>query len=91
MREGRAHALTLTSAEGLANLMDAVGAEGRACLAALPAFCVHPRIAERARECGLSAVETAGGDAGLVAGLLDWFAPGKPRASGTPRTSSASE
>jgi uroporphyrinogen-III synthase len=75
MREGRAHALTLTSAEGLDNLINAVGLEGRAYLTALPVFCVHPRIAERAREYALPAVEASGGDAGLIAGLLDWFAP----------------
>ena len=83
MREGRAHALTLTSAEGLVNLMNAVGLEGRAYLTALPAFAVHPRIAERAREYALPAVETAGGDAGLLAGLLDWFGPAKTRAANT--------
>jgi uroporphyrinogen-III synthase len=81
MREGRAHALTLTSAEGLVNLMNAVGLQGRAYLTAIPAFSVHPRIAERAREYGLPAVETAGGDAGLLAGLLDWFTPSKTRAA----------
>jgi uroporphyrinogen-III synthase len=81
LREGRAHALTLTSAEGLVNLMNAVGLQGRAYLTAIPAFSVHPRIAERAREYGLPAVETAGGDAGLLAGLLDWFAPSKTRAA----------
>jgi uroporphyrinogen-III synthase len=83
LREGRAHALTLTSAEGLVNLMNAVGLEGRAHLTALPAFAVHPRIAERAREYGLPAVETAGGDAGLLAGLLDWFGPPKAHAANT--------
>jgi len=81
MREGRAHALTLTSAEGLVNLMNAVGLEGRAYLTAIPAFSVHPRIAERAREYGLPAVETAGGDVGLLAGLVDWFAPSKTQAA----------
>jgi uroporphyrinogen-III synthase len=85
LRDARAHALTLTSAEGLVNLMNAVGLEGRAYLTALPAFCAHPRIAERAREYGLPAVETAGGDAGLLAGLLDWFVP-KNRASGNGRS-----
>ena len=43
-------------------------------VARLPVFAAHPRIAERAREHGLRAVETAGGDAGLLAGLLEWFA-----------------
>ena len=87
MREGRAHALTLTSAEGLDNLMAALGAAGRALLERLPTFAAHPRIAERAREHGLSAVETAGGDAGLLAGLLDWFGTRATRASDTGPTS----
>jgi uroporphyrinogen-III synthase len=73
MRDGRADALTLTSAEGLDNLLAALGPAGRVPLAALPVFAAHPRIAERAREHGLSAVETAGGDAGLLGGLLEWF------------------
>jgi uroporphyrinogen-III synthase len=81
MRDGRADALTLTSAEGLDNLMAALGVAGRVPLAMLPAFAAHPRIAERAREHGLSAVETAGGDGGLLAGLLEWFGPGEARAS----------
>lgn len=74
MRDGRAHALTLTSSEGLDNLLAALGSPGRDLVACLPVFAAHPRIAERAREHGLRAVETAGGDAGLVAGLLEWFA-----------------
>jgi uroporphyrinogen-III synthase len=74
LREERAHALTLTSSEGLDNLLAAVGAEGRRLLARLPAFVPHPRIAERARDGGLEAIVTAGGDAGLLAGLLEWFA-----------------
>lgn len=79
MRDGRADALTLTSAEGLENLILALGPAGREPLAALPVFAAHPRIAERAREHGLSAVETAGGDAGLLAGLLEWFGPKQMR------------
>jgi uroporphyrinogen-III synthase len=73
MRDGRANALTLTSAEGLDNLVAALGPAGCALLANLPVFAAHPRIAERVREHGLSAVECAGGDAGLLAGLLEWF------------------
>src|SRR5689334_6076855 len=73
MRDGRASALTLTSAEGLDNLVAALGPAGCALLAKLPVFAAHPRIAERVREHGLSAVECAGGDAGLLAGLLEWF------------------
>ena len=75
LREGGAHALALSSSEGIDNLLAAVGAEGRALLARIPAFVPHPRIAEHARAAGLRAVTTAaGGDAGLVAGLLEWFA-----------------
>jgi len=81
LHDGRANALTLTSAEGVDNLMAALGTEGCARIALLPAFAAHPRIAERAREHGLQAVETAGGDAGLLAGLLDWFGPGKAHAA----------
>jgi uroporphyrinogen-III synthase len=73
IREERAHALTLTSAEGLDNLLAALSPEGHERLARLPAFAGHPRIAERARERGLPAVETAGGDAGMLAGMLEWY------------------
>lgn len=86
IREGRAAALTLTSAEGLDNLLTAIGPAGRGPLETLPVFAAHPRIAERARDQGLSAVETAGGDAGLLAGLLDWFGPKNVRATPTGRT-----
>jgi len=72
LREGRAHALTLTSSEGADNLMRAVGDDGRALLARIPAFVPHPRIAERVRALGLDARLTPGGDAGLIAGLLEW-------------------
>ena len=86
LREGRAHALTLTSAEGADNLMAALGREGCELMARLPAFAAHPRIAERARELGLQAVETAGGDGWLLAGLLDWFARDASRANGVRRS-----
>jgi uroporphyrinogen-III synthase len=75
LRDDRAQALTLSSAEGIDNLLAAVGIEGRALLARIPAFVPHPRVADHARAAGLPAVTTAaGGDAGLVAGLLEWFA-----------------
>ncbi|MET0205269.1 MAG: uroporphyrinogen-III synthase, partial [Casimicrobiaceae bacterium] len=72
--EGRVHAVTITSSEGLDNLLAAVGDAGRASLAKLPVFVPHPRIALHAGERGLTAIVTAGGDAGLVAGLREWFA-----------------
>ena len=69
-----AHALTLTSSEGAANLCNALPPEGLAVLRCLPAFAPHPRIAAHARELGLDAIETASGDAGIIAALLQWFA-----------------
>jgi uroporphyrinogen-III synthase len=83
MRDGRANALTLTSAEGLDNLVAALGPAGCALVAKLPVFAAHPRIAERVREHGLSAVECAGGDAGLLAGLLEWFGTKRAQESST--------
>jgi len=74
LSEGRVHAVTVTSSEGLDNLLAAVGDAGRASLAKLPVFAPHPRIGEHVRDRGLTAVATAGSDAGLVAGLLEWFA-----------------
>ena len=55
-------------------MLAAVGIEGRALLEHIPAFVPHPRIATHAHAAGLPAVTTAaGGDAGLIAGLLEWF------------------
>jgi len=70
----RIDAITITSSEGLANLWRIVVPATREAWRARPTFVPHPRIASRARELGIAAVETAGGDAGLIAGLLEWFA-----------------
>lgn len=77
LRERRAHAVTVTSSAGVDNLWSVLGDEGRRLTKLLPVFAPHPRIAERARALGLAAIETAGGDAGLIAGLLQWAA--RPR------------
>jgi uroporphyrinogen-III synthase len=71
---GEAHALTLTSAEGLDNLLAALGERAGALLRPLRTFAPHPRIVEAARAAGLDAVETPPGDAGLLTALLEWFA-----------------
>jgi len=74
-REKRVDAVTLTSGEGLDNLWDILGGEGRAHLAATPAFVPHPSIAERARGLGLrQVIVTPPADAGLLASLLEYFA-----------------
>jgi uroporphyrinogen-III synthase len=78
LREGRAHALTLTSSEGLDNLCALLDAGDLHRLQQLPAFVPHPRIAEHARSLGFAPVETGGADAGLIAGLLEWFAHHPP-------------
>jgi len=72
LRERRAHAVTITSSEGIDNLWSVLGDEGRRLMASLPVFAPHPRIAEHARSLGIQAIETAGSDAGLIAGLLQW-------------------
>jgi uroporphyrinogen-III synthase len=72
LREGRVHALTITSSEALDNLLHVLGPEGRHRVATLPLFVPHARIAQRATERGLAARTTEGGDAGLIAGLLAW-------------------
>ncbi|MCK7495377.1 MAG: uroporphyrinogen-III synthase [Comamonadaceae bacterium] len=66
----RSHAVTITSSEGVDNLWRVLADDAtRAGAARCPTFVPHPRIAEHARGLGLAVVETAGGDAGLLAGL----------------------
>jgi uroporphyrinogen-III synthase len=71
--QGRAHALTITSSEGLDNLRALLDGEAVQRLRALPTFVPHPRIEENARAHGFHAVLTDSGDAGLIAGLLHYF------------------
>jgi uroporphyrinogen-III synthase len=74
LRERRIDAVTFTSSEGIDNLWAMLDDEARMRMRAVPAFAPHARIAQRAREKGMRAVETAGGDAGLIGGLLEWAA-----------------
>lgn len=81
LRERRVDAVTFTSSEGIDNLWAVLGEEGRTLLRELPAFAPHERIAQRARDHGLPVVTTAGSDAGLIAGLLEWSSSApRPRA-----------
>lgn len=73
LEAGQAHALTLTSVEGLANLVDALGDRARPLLSPLKTFAPHPRIVAAASAAGLDAVETPPGDAGVMTALLEWF------------------
>jgi len=67
-------ALTVTSSEGLRNLVAMVGPAAESSLKAVPLFVAHQRIAEEARSKGFAAVVvTAPGDAGLLEGLEAHF------------------
>jgi uroporphyrinogen-III synthase len=73
-RADRIDVVTITSNEGLDNLWHLADEATRAKWRARPSFVPHPRIAEHARGLGLIVVETAGSDAGLIAGLVEWAA-----------------
>ncbi len=77
-RMARAHqldAFTITSSEGGENLLTMLGAQALALIGQTPLFAPHPRIAARLRadDC-VNVIETAGGDAGLIAGMSAYFA-----------------
>jgi uroporphyrinogen-III synthase len=72
--ESRLDAMTVTSSEGLRNLYDMVGKVGQGWLKRTPTFVPHARIAEQASALGLhNVVLTGPADAGLLAGLTDYF------------------
>lgn len=72
--EGRLDAMTVTSSEGLRNLYAMVGKLGQGWLKRTPTFVPHARIAEQAQALGLhNVVQTDPADAGLLAGLTDYF------------------
>jgi uroporphyrinogen-III synthase len=71
---GGIDAVTVASAETLQNLQAMLGAAATDLLAHTPLFAPHEKIAAAARRLGIEhAVATAGGDAGLVDGLINWF------------------
>ena len=77
-REGRIDAVTVTSSEGLQNLLTLLGAAGREYVLSVPLFVPHARIEAAARDAGCRQVSlTAQGDEGLLAGLSSWFAGGR--------------
>jgi uroporphyrinogen-III synthase len=81
---GSANALTLTSAEGMRNLLAALPPRARERLARMPAFAQHPRIVADARTAGLDCHLSAPGDGGLLTALLEWFARHPLNAAGIP-------
>ena len=71
---GEVHAVTITSAETLHNLAALLGEAGAGLLRTTPVFAPHEKIAEAARRFGIhQVIATAGGDAGLLQGLINWF------------------
>ncbi|HMA12763.1 MAG TPA: uroporphyrinogen-III synthase [Steroidobacteraceae bacterium] len=71
---GGIDAVTVTSAETLANLAALLGEAGTSLLLRTPLFAPHEKIAEAARRFGVAhVITTPGGDAGLVDGLINWF------------------
>lgn len=72
--DAKLDAMTVTSSEGLRNLYEMVGKLGQGWLKRTPTFVPHARIAEQARSLGLhEVVQTGPADAGLMAGLLEYF------------------
>ncbi len=72
--QGRVDAVTISSAEGLANLLAMLGADGKLQLAGTAWFVLHPRIADEAARLGIAPVVVAGpGDAETAAALVAYF------------------
>ena len=72
-------AITVTSSEALAYLWEMLDSAAQERLAVVPLFVPHARIAEAAHKLGWRVVvPTAGGDDGLLAGLLAWAKDRKP-------------
>lgn len=71
---GGLDAVTVASAETLANLIAILGESSVGLLARTPVFVPHEKIAASASHMGLTHVHaTPGGDAGLVEGMIRWF------------------
>lgn len=71
---GAIHAVTVSSAEGLANLFTLVGDAGRPRLRDTPLFVPHPRVAEAARRLGVQEPLVGGpSDEETLARLVAYF------------------
>lgn len=74
---GEVHAVTVNSAESLANLLAMLGEPGARRVTDTPLFVPHPRVAEDARRLGIARVVLAGpGDGEMLAALVAYFAQG---------------
>ena len=71
---GAVAAVTVSSGEGLANLLEMLGGEGPRRLAQAALFVPHPRVAKEAARRGLGRTIVAGpGDAEMAAALVAYF------------------
>jgi uncharacterized protein HemX len=87
---GEVHAVTVSSAEGVDNLLALLGAAGRPHMMLTPLFATHQRVAEHARQQGVAEVLVGGpGDAELTAQLVAYFASRMSEESASPRKSKA--
>jgi len=74
-QSGGIEAVSITSAEGLANFFEMLSPTGRGYLRATPVFVPHPRIALAARKLGVREIVVTGrGDARTVAEMAAFFA-----------------
>lgn len=74
LAQGKVDAVTLSSGEGLANLLTMLGADGSRRLAGVAWFVPHPRVAAEAARRGLAPALVAGpGDAETAAALVAYF------------------
>jgi uroporphyrinogen-III synthase len=74
LERGEVHAVTASSAEGLANLFEFFDAAGRERLRAIAHVVPHPRVAEAAVRLGVREAIAAGpGDAEALAALVAYF------------------
>jgi uroporphyrinogen-III synthase len=76
--EGAVDAVTVSSAEGLENLFEMLGAAGREHLRKTPLFVPHPRIAAEAKRLGLGEASVGGtSDQEMLERLVAYFRPVK--------------
>lgn len=76
--KGAVHAVTVSSAEGLENLVEMLGAAGREYLKKTPLFVPHPRIAAEAKRLGLGEASVGGAsDEEMLERLVAYFRPAK--------------
>jgi uroporphyrinogen-III synthase len=74
-QRGGVHAVSITSAEGLKNLLALLGPVGAPLLFATPVFVPHPRVGEAARALGIARVTVTGtSDEALVEAIAAFFA-----------------